>query len=1190
MRLTKSFSIPDELERARANGELVIFAGAGVSVSPPANLPNFLELAKQIAEPRVQCSPDYARALDRYLGRAAREGVDVQSRARHLLANGGKHTPLHEDLLALFGDPQTVQLVTTNFDTHFATALSSVYPHASVPQYVGPALPPGQKFRGIVQLHGSLANDDFNLVLTDRDFGEAYMAEGWASRFLTSLFAHSTVLFVGYSLGDPIMQYLLHAIPANDRWFALWRHRDANRGADHRINSVTFGTQSSRKPYLDLNKGIKRWRWYATSTTKGHAHEIGRVVASGPPKSPVDADYLRARLRTSDGLANFCRLAKTVEWFEWISSNQYLDALFDYRSTVDVREWAEWCLNNFCTGINPPLLRYARHHSMGVHAAFAAHIVIYLWRESERLARPTVMQLVALLVNNARHHQLNDDIWGYLIGHLVKHDHMECALALLRVATEVGLEHNQPYEQYDVDDSTAAETSVSLTSKLVLRIAPNRLDYLIEEHLDALVQADPLSVLLLAEERLLQAYELLYLASGVEPRFDHLNYGRTSIAAPRTDRHHSVTDILIDLGKGAIEHLAAVSPKSVLSFAARHDQREGALLRRLSIYAYSLLDKSYSDDVIKNAISLRLAGDWKHRPELYLLLKAHFSSASVQVQRDFVDNVSNDNWWSEDFDEHDEHARFSLAQFLERTHPKNRIARAFAKRMRGLHPTWQESDKEGLWMRTRVGWGSETPSPISAEELKLLSPKAAFDTLRDRLQNTSDLGSSYSLQSELQQVVRVNPSWGTEFLISALAAEPSDSVLTESTLFGMREAVLEEADQLAFLSRVQGPWEAKHARTFGSVLLKWAGQLGETASLELLDAFDAAADVIYERSGTTESATSQDGWTERAINHAAGYAAQIWWKVANARDWKDGVYVPSLDDAERRRWKMVLADTTPSGAHARPILGMVTDRLTMADQPWTQEVIFPAFSFTKGEERAAQLWDGRLMQHQFFWGTLEGLREQLQELLQRSAEVLPSRAKELGDFIALLVAEVEHSRLSKVALQSFILRASEEARESFADSLPRHLSRLETQPRVQVWKTLLAPYWRDRRTNMPVTLSSAELEGMFRWLTELPEVADAVTAELRKSPLLAVSHADSVLRRWRDDPEWVEKHPDAAAGAILFLLERKSLASWSTQDAVVILAVAKKAGATTADVAKAAEALIQQFPELINSARDARLF
>jgi NAD-dependent SIR2 family protein deacetylase len=125
MRLTKSFSIPDELERARANGELVIFAGAGVSISPPANLPSFLELAKQIAEPRVQCSPEYARALDRYLGRAAREGVDVQSRARHLLANGGKHTPLHENLLALFGDPQTVRLVTTNFDTHFATALSS---------------------------------------------------------------------------------------------------------------------------------------------------------------------------------------------------------------------------------------------------------------------------------------------------------------------------------------------------------------------------------------------------------------------------------------------------------------------------------------------------------------------------------------------------------------------------------------------------------------------------------------------------------------------------------------------------------------------------------------------------------------------------------------------------------------------------------------------------------------------------------------------------------------------------------------------------------------------------------------------------------------------------------------------------------------------------------------------------------
>jgi hypothetical protein len=54
------------------------------------------------------------------------------------------------------------------------------------------------------------------MVLTDRDFGRAYLTEGWARRFVLELFLKYTVLFVGYSHNDPVMQYLARGLPPGD--------------------------------------------------------------------------------------------------------------------------------------------------------------------------------------------------------------------------------------------------------------------------------------------------------------------------------------------------------------------------------------------------------------------------------------------------------------------------------------------------------------------------------------------------------------------------------------------------------------------------------------------------------------------------------------------------------------------------------------------------------------------------------------------------------------------------------------------------------------------------------------------------------------------------------------------------------------------------------------------------------------
>src|SRR5687767_14128878 len=123
--------IPEALLAAQRDGKLVIFAGAGVSMAPPSNLPGFRDLAVQVAAGLL--APLENEAFDVFLGRVASLGVDVQKSARQILTlSGSTHRALHGHVVDLFRSENDVRIVTTNFDPHFTTALRSRYANADI--------------------------------------------------------------------------------------------------------------------------------------------------------------------------------------------------------------------------------------------------------------------------------------------------------------------------------------------------------------------------------------------------------------------------------------------------------------------------------------------------------------------------------------------------------------------------------------------------------------------------------------------------------------------------------------------------------------------------------------------------------------------------------------------------------------------------------------------------------------------------------------------------------------------------------------------------------------------------------------------------------------------------------------------------------------------------------------------------
>ena len=108
------------------------------------------------------------------------------------------------------------RIVTTNFDVLFETAS-----HRKLKAYTAPALPDlggGQSLDGVVYLHGRInskakrGEGRQGLVVSSSDFGRAYLAEGWATRFFRELLDRYIVVLLGYSASDPPVRYLLQGL------------------------------------------------------------------------------------------------------------------------------------------------------------------------------------------------------------------------------------------------------------------------------------------------------------------------------------------------------------------------------------------------------------------------------------------------------------------------------------------------------------------------------------------------------------------------------------------------------------------------------------------------------------------------------------------------------------------------------------------------------------------------------------------------------------------------------------------------------------------------------------------------------------------------------------------------------------------------------------------------------------------
>lgn len=625
--------VPESLLEAQRNGTLVVFAGAGVSMPTPSGYPGFEELAQQIAAGSA-LAPAEDEPSDRFLGRLQNAGTRVHEIAHRILSDpASKPNPLHGDLLRLFDAESGVRLVTTNFDSHFTTAAREAL-EDEVAVFNAPALPLGHRFDGIVYLHGSIEQDANELVLTDGDFGRAYLTEGWTRRFLQKMFERYTVLFVGYSHRDVVTSYLARGLPPETQGqrFALTDESDPSRWNLLGVSPIVYPLMDAANRHEALGQSVRRWVDVARMGALDHEQKIKEMVRLPPPLEPEDADYIEDALKEPSKARFFARHADDPEWLRWADGQPAFDRLFEAQPGDEVSGiLARWFAQTFACEHPDEALRIVSRRGSRLPPRLWDEIAFDIARKLDGDAPPdarTVARWVAVLLGTPYPNASSGSL-EYLLEGCRRPDDVHTAVLLFEYLTgpRAALRRGYAFEGESV------RQEVELTGEWhSLRESWN---FVLLLNLDKF--AERLESVLTAN--LHRAHFLLRAAGEANEVWDPLSASRSAIEPHEQDFHDTGFDLLVDAARDTLEWMLEHGPENAARTIEAWVSQDVPMLKRLAVHGVGQSSSLSADDKLEWVLQQDLLYAPALRHEVFRLLEDVYPQASERSQDAVLDRA-----------------------------------------------------------------------------------------------------------------------------------------------------------------------------------------------------------------------------------------------------------------------------------------------------------------------------------------------------------------------------------------------------------------------------------------------------------------------------------------------------------------------------------------------------------------------
>lgn len=1126
-----SIEFDDCLVDAVRDDNLVIFAGAGVSMGPPSNLASFWKLTCDIAQ-GTGLAPGERDPLDRFLGKLHHRKVDVHERAAQLLSPAGSApNALHHDLLRIFRAADRVRLVTTNFDLHFETAATALF-GASPDVYRAPALPLGYDFTGIVHVHGALPRAR-DLALTDADFGRAYLTEGWARRFLVELFGRYTVLFVGYSHDDVVMNYLARALPADSVAGRYALTEEDGSWELLGIKPIRFVKGVGADAFKELYDGVQRLAERATRGALDWQSRLAELGGRSPPADEEAISEIEQALREVHTTRFLLNVARDPEWLRWLNARKHLDAHFGIAELGERDKLLAWWLAE----------HFAIEHSDAVFEIVAAQglrLNPTLWwsigRElgvmkekplAEAALRRWATILLACSPAHADHHVL---MW------LAERCAAQgCVDLTLRVFLAMSAHHLSVKPGFAWPDDEGNERRRRLEAECPLRADHWSLDEVWSKHLKPHLPRLAQPLLSGVVRRLEEMHGELAAWDKASRDWDPVSYGRSAIEPHEQDRHPESVDVLIDAARDALEWLAANSPTLLDAWIERLVTSDVPLLRRLAVHAISAHPSKSPDERLTWLLARAGLQEFSEHHEVHRAVALSYAVAGDAVRQAVIDAVvahtltATDDWPAE---QRTARSHFDWLSWLLTAKPDCTLADSALAPIKAQYPEWLPSDHPDLthWAGSADWVGSE--SPWSVDQILSRDPRDQLDDLLNFKGNTFEGPSREGLLSNVREGCKQKASWA--FVLAQVLNERNlwASDLWPSLIRGLQESDLSAVGWRELLTVASNPeLQAAHAYDIANLLYALVRDGGEPFALDLIEQANAVAFPFWQALEANAQDEDIDDWLSRAINRPAGVIVEFWINslslLMRARTGPERV----MPESYRQWFTLVAQDATSKGGMGRSLLASQTAFLFSLDETWTREHVIPLFS-DPDRRRFAQAWDGYLV-----WGRLNPelvdamLPAFLAAMQRHTADIHDRRRRFIKLYTALAVFHVPDP--SQYLLPTLFQHGSLEDRIAFASQIGFFLRQMSPATKQQLWGGWFRSYWHDRLQGVLAALDESEVLKMLEWLPHLGELFPAAVALAIRSPRIRIEHSHVLFELRKSD--LVTHYPTEAAELLIYL-------------------------------------------------------
>ena len=1078
----RDVEFPDALIEAHRSGDLVIFVGAGASMAPPSGLPDFKTMVADIAGGSgVSASEEQLNRPDVLLGELElHQHVDVHLRvANRIKVASSVPNALHKAIAALASAGPAVRIVTTNYDLHLSTVLGD-----EVPEYWAPALPMGDDFEGLVYLHGCLRQDPRWLVVTDEDFGRAYLRDAWAARFLERMFSTYTVVFVGYSHRDMVMSYLGRSLRLTNERFALTHEPEKSNWRALRIVPVAYPVKD--ESHSALEEAITAWTRLRTMGLLDHRQRVAELVSGVPSQVPEEAAYLEQVLAADDKVSFFTEHARSQAWLRWASEQPAFRELFgpDTASTNCTLALAHWFAEQYVMDENLTEDALSVVQEAGGRLGPALWSAIG-WHLTQRSAPrpPWLGPWIVLLARDKP--QLSSDWLEDLLVKSQWPDDREAALLLFERLTEPVVMFEP---SYGLGDRPRLKVHLAGRPQLL----GQAWERLFVPHLP---DAAP-EVLVIVDAHLRRAHRLLTAVYRTSSTWDR--------ASSAIERHARDTvgsiDILVDAARDCLEVVLAGGSALGPAYLDAWATSPLTLLRRLAVHGWT---KRQDVGPTAKLAWLRDRGwlfAYPLRQEVFRLIETTLADADADVADGLVADAAEGPG---DVDvEHREYETYDALLWMSRFAPDLQSARDALTRAMARRPGFQERPYPARPWR----WVERTPSP----------PPLTADALHDLISN--DAGAAVAMLQPDQDAGSLpdGPTWdqtvGT--LVDAVSRNPGDGFrildadggedtdILRTVIAGWAAATVDDETATSIMLRLQEANLPPVAHDLARLLA------GESRSAEWHRSPEARhlASRVWAAIDVSQFDVDDDHWLARALSHPAGQLAHFWLNAV-AADWRQaGDSWTGMSPETRTHLDGLLTGGDERTTMAEIIFAAQVLFFHLADRHWSEARVLPLLDWAD-PVRARRTWDGFLMRGRWNDPLLAaGLLEHYLDAAAHVGDFRDEHRRHLHRHLANLAIHSELDLSADGWFRRLTTTGDLALRTGWMQQVAWLLSNLPEEAIEHQWQRWMRRYWEDRLASIPTQMTPEESSAMAGWVVYLGDsVAEGVS--------LATSHPGSLTEQ-----------------------------------------------------------------------------